>query len=41
MFAIAVYDSNTNRLLLARDRAGKKPLFYSVLKDGSMLNSTR
>jgi asparagine synthase (glutamine-hydrolysing) len=29
MFAIAVYDTRTEKLLLARDRLGKKPLWYT------------
>lgn len=30
MFAIAIYDSQKGQLILARDRVGKKPLFYAV-----------
>ena len=28
MFALALYDARANRVLLARDRAGEKPLYY-------------
>jgi asparagine synthase (glutamine-hydrolysing) len=29
MFGLAIWDNRTNMLLLARDRAGEKPLFYA------------
>jgi asparagine synthase (glutamine-hydrolysing) len=29
MFAVAVWDRDANRVVLARDRVGKKPLFYA------------
>jgi asparagine synthase (glutamine-hydrolysing) len=30
MFAVVIWDSNQRKLLMARDRVGKKPLFYSA-----------
>jgi asparagine synthase (glutamine-hydrolysing) len=36
MFAIALWDAGRNELLLARDRFGKKPLYYAEV-DGSLL----
>jgi asparagine synthase (glutamine-hydrolysing) len=36
MFAIAVWDRAQDRLVLARDAVGKKPLLYATLRDGSL-----
>lgn len=39
MFAFAVWDAQERSLLLARDRIGKKPLFYSISQHGIVFAS--
>ena len=39
MFAFAIWDARKGRLLLARDRFGKKPLYYAVLPHGIYFGS--
>ncbi|MDA8743118.1 asparagine synthase (glutamine-hydrolyzing) [Rubripirellula amarantea] len=39
MFAIAIWDANRNRLILARDRIGQKPLYYAATEDRLVFGS--
>jgi asparagine synthase (glutamine-hydrolysing) len=39
MFAAALWDERKQRLLLARDRAGKKPLYYAMTDNGLAFSS--
>lgn len=39
MFACAVWDAARERILLVRDRFGKKPLYYSILTNGLFFGS--
>lgn len=39
MFAIALYDTAEGKLVLARDRFGEKPLFYSITEEALYFSS--
>jgi len=40
MFAFAIWDERNRRLFMARDRAGKKPLYYAILSGGGVVFSS-
>src|SRR5207253_1120522 len=37
MFALAIWDARRTQLVLARDRMGKKPLYYAELDGGDLI----
>lgn len=39
-FAFAIYDGVKDSIFMARDRVGIKPLFYSILKNGTLIFSS-
>ncbi len=39
MFAIAIWDQTKRQLVLARDRLGQKPIYYSETRDGLVFGS--
>ena len=38
-FAVAIWDSKTSRLILARDRTGERPLFFAATPDGIIFST--
>src|ERR1041385_1087152 len=37
MFAFAIWDKSEQRMFIARDRVGKKPLYFSITSDGTFV----
>ena len=41
MYAFSIYDKKNNELILARDRVGKKPIYYIIMTKISLFGDLK